>query len=161
MPTDWEQARAHKAIAYFDELSQSFDPLIGNYNSNFIDDVDRIHRMDPKPILLAGELREDGRVRLFQRKNCFLKVVYEGPSSILLGWGYWVPGTGDIVFPEVNRLVLDTENHWKLFRYHEEVAQREHVENANTLPYHLAKSLMERLAENSAVPAGLVTSLAL
>lgn len=161
MPTDWEQARMQKALSYFDELSQSFDPIIGNYNSNFPDDMDRIHRIDPKPILLEGELRSDGRVRLFQCKTCFLKVVLEGSGSILIGWGYWVPGTGEIRFPEVNRVMLNTSNCWCLYRFHEDLAKREHVENANTRPYHLAKSLIERLAQNASVEPELATTLAL
>ncbi|HEY9855178.1 MAG TPA: hypothetical protein V6D05_05525 [Stenomitos sp.] len=160
-PTDWEKARMHKALRYFDELSQAFDPIIGNFNSNYSDDMDRIHRIDPKPILSEAELRTDGRMRLFQCRTCFLKVVFEGAGSILMGWGYWVPGTDEIRFPDVNRLLLNTANEWQLYRFHEDVAQREHVEGANTLPYHVAKSLIERLAEIASTPPELATSLAL
>lgn len=161
MPTGWEQARREKSQRYFDELSQSFDPIIGNFNSNYPDDMDRIHRMDPKPVLSPADLREDGRVRLFQCKTNFLKVVFEAPGSILIGWGYWVPGTGDVRFPEVNRLVLDTDSCWQLYRYHEDIGRRDHVANANTLPYHLAKSLLERLAQIASIPPELATTLAL
>lgn len=161
MSTGWEQARTQRALAYFDELSQSFDPLIGNYNSNYPDDIDRIHRLDPRPILSEGEFRADGRVRLFQRKSCFLKVVLEGPGSLMIGWGYWIEGTGDVVFPEINHLLLDSDNDWQLYRYRSDGGKQEHVEQADTLPYHLAKTLIERLAQVSAVPPELATSLAL
>lgn len=161
MPTESEQARMQKSQAYFDELSQAFDPIVGNYNSNFVDDVDRIHRIDPKPLLKTGEIPEDGRVRLFQRKTCFLKVILEGSGSILFGWGYWTPGTGDVVFPEVNRLQLDPSNCWQLYRYHEQIAKRDHIEGANTLPYTMAKTLVERLAQISAVEPEISSPLAL
>lgn len=59
MPTEWEQARAQKSLAYFDELSQSFDPIIGNFNTNYVDDLERIHRIDPRPILGEAELPDD------------------------------------------------------------------------------------------------------
>lgn len=161
MPIGWEQARTQKALAYFDELSQAFDPLIGNFNSNFPDDIDRIHRLDPRPVLSEGEFREDGRMRLFQRKTCYLKVVMEGPGSLFIGWGYWLPGTGDVVFPERNHLLLNSDNEWQLYRFQSSSTQKKHVEQANTLPYHLAKSLIERLAQISAVPPEIATSLAL
>lgn len=160
MPTGWEQARTQKARQYFDELSQSFDPIVGNYNSNYADDMDRIHRIDPRPIL-GAELPPDGRIRLFQCRTTFLKVMLEASGSLLIGWGYWVPGTGDVRFPEVNRLLLDTDNCWQLYRYYEDIGRRDHVEGANTLPYHLAKSLVERLAQIASLPPELATTLAL
>lgn len=160
MPTDWERARAETSAAYFDELSWSLDPIVGNFNSNFVDDMDRIHRIDPRPILGPGELPGDGRARLFQRKTCFLKVIREGPLSLLIGWGYWVPGTGDVVFPELNRLMLAPDG-WRLYRYYPDIGRRDHLAGADTLPYHLAKTLVERLAEVSSGAPELATSLAL
>lgn len=157
MPTVWEEARGQKTLAYFTELSQAFDPIVGGFNSHHVDDIERIHRVDPRPVL--GPV--DGHARLFQRKTCYLKVILEGPGSLLFGWGYWVPGTGDVVFPELNRLVLDADDCWQLYRHYPAIGRRDHLAGANTLPYHLARTLVERLAEVSAAAPELETSLAL
>ena len=94
-----------------------------------------------------------------QRRNAFVKMMMGSSGTIQLSWGFQVPATGDRVFREVNRLMLDTKNDWQFFRFRD--LEEVHLERFDPEPGRMGKVIVERLIANAAIPPEVQPLLAL
>jgi hypothetical protein len=156
--TDREMARLKKTRAQFDQMAAAIQQIVQNYNEAQDEPRDRIAFIPAQAIPDVAQGIEE-RTLVLQRRRSFVKLMMSTPGSLQITWGYQVPATGDRVFPEVNRLMLNAKNDWQLYRIRgtEEV----HLERFDPDPGRLAKIMVERLIANAAIPPEVQPVLAL
>lgn len=156
---DAERARAAKSRDTYDSLIESLNGMVRDFNQAF---DEKVYHLDPRQHFPAEKLGVEGRTYLLQRRNAFLRIMVEGPGMLFIAFSTRSPSTGDLITSEFNRLILDTENRWKFYRFRN--GRQEHVEgfcDSAIRPSRLAKDLLSRLAEISAMPSGTLVSTAL
>lgn len=139
----WDQARTARTKAYYDELINELKPIVDNFNNSMDDPI--MWLWQPPSLLL-------------QRRNSYIKVILEGPGSIRIAFGYR-DASGSVVYPQYNRLLLDTQQRWVLYRYSNN--QQIRVEGLDLKPTRLAKILATRMSEVSSMAPDLITTLSL
>lgn len=156
--TDREWVRLEKTRAQFDQMVASLKRVMADYNQAVDMASDRI-RILPAEGEAPAQRGGEGRTFVLQRRNAFMRLLMGSSGTIQITWGYDVPATGDRVFPEVNRLMLDTRNDWQLYRFRED--KETHLERFDPDPGRLGKVLIERLVANAAIPPEMRPVLAL
>ncbi len=156
--TDREMARVTKTRAQFDQMAQALREVVKNYNEAVDVPRDRIQVIGPEALPDEAQGVE-GRTLVLSRRRSFVKLIMGANTTIQLTWGYQVPATGDRVYPEVNRLTLDSRNDWQLYRIRgtDEV----HLERFDADPRRMGKIIVERLVANAAIPPEMQPVIAL
>lgn len=156
--TDREWARVTKTRAKYDRMAEALRQVVDNYNEAVEDLRDRIRILGPEALPDEAQGVED-RIMVLLRRHSFVKVMMESAGSIQIAWSYQVPATGSRVYPDVNRLMLDSRNSWQFYRFHD--SKEVHLERFDPDAGRLAKVLVERLISMAAIPPEVQPVLAL
>lgn len=139
----WDQARTARTQAFFDTLINELKPIVDNFNNNMDDSI--MWLWQPPSLLL-------------QRRNSYIKVILEGPGSIRIAFGYR-DSSGSVLYPQYNRLMLDNQQRWVLYRFSDN--QQIRVTGLNLKPAHLARILASRMSVISSMAPDLLPTLSL